>query len=495
MKKVRGLVLESTEERVFLLTPEGEYLELPGNGEVFNTGAEIELELPAEKKRNRFLPAFAAAALSLVFAFCLAFYSALYRPEAYLALDINPSIYFSLNGEGQVIKADPLNEEAHEILKGLQLQGQNIREALTLILDGAYAGNYLSAEKENVILISLAAPEGFIVSEDDLRTLVSERILSMEVNTYLKVATLEPQKAIEAREEDMPVNVLVLGEQMLEKGLIEEDEENSPGEERPADYKPQKPFAKKEPGLPPAVRELLSKVRLEEIFEPEEYIRGRKLEEKSQRSGLKEGALQANEKQEAKARHGGQEGEATERSEWEVETPQRVAPQGRTPGPPREGVPPGQAGRDLKPAEEDKPIPGAGKGTVIPPGREKEAITPSGQDKEGFTPPGREKGTFVPPGQDKELFIPPGRDKKTFVPPGRSKEGFVSPGLLNSSSTYSGWMKDKKIAPRLDNLKDRLILSESKGKGAEKNNSTKNNSTGKEKSKDSSRKGPSRRER
>ena len=238
---------------------------------------------------------------------------------------------------------------------------------------------------------------------------------------------------------------------------------------------------------------MLSKVRLEEIFEPEEYIRGRKLEEKSQRSGLKEGALQANEKQEAKARHGGQEGEATERSEWEVETPQRVAPQGRTPGPPREGVPPGQAGRDLKPAEEDKPIPGAGKGTVIPPGREKEAITPSGQDKEGFTPPGREKGTFVPPGQDKELFIPPGRDKKTFVPPGRSKEGFVSPGLLNSSSTYSGWMKDKKIAPRLDNLKDRLILSESKGKGAEKNNSTKNNSTGKEKSKDSSRKGPSRR--
>ncbi len=417
MKKVKGLVLESNEEYIFLLTPEGEYFKLPGNGEEFDTGAEIELELPAKKKGNRFSPALAAAAVILVFACCLAFYSALCRPKAYLALDINPSLYFSLNGEGEVIKAEPLNEDAQEILKGLQLQGKNIREALTLILDGAYAGNYLSAEKENVILISLAAPESFIVCEDDLRALVSERILSMEVNTYLKVATLKPQEAVQAREKDMPVNSLVLGEQMLEKGLIEEDEENSPDEERPAD---QKASAKKEPGPPPAVRELLSKARPEEIFEPEEYIRGRKLEEKNQ----------------------------------------HAEPQGRTPehtGPP-ERVPPGQVGRDPDTGKIEMPAAGTDKGAFIPPGRDKETFIPPGQagrDKGAIIPPGRDKKASTSSGwnrdkeainssgRDKETVIPPGREKEVFIPPGRDKGAFVPPGLEKKNHLPPGWMKNK----------------------------------------------------
>lgn len=377
MKKVKGLVLESNEERIFLLTPEGEYLELPGNGEVLETGAEIELELPAKKKGNRFFLPFAAAAVILVFACCLVFYSVLYRPAAYLALDINPSLYFSLNGEGQVLKAEPLNEDAQEILKDLRLQGKNIREALTLILDGAYAGNYLSAEKENVILISLAAPEGFIVSEDDLRALVSERILSMEVNTYLKVATLELQEAIAARKKDMPVNSLVLGEQMMEKGLIEEEEENSPDEKCPADQKPQKPTEKKEPGPPPAVRELLSKMRPEEIFEPEEYIRGRKPKGKIQHTG------------------------------------------------PPERVPLGQAGRDPDTGKIEMPAAGEGIKVFVPPGRDKEAE--------------RNKDKVIPPERDKKVVNPPGRDKGAFVPPGLEKKNYLPPGWIKSKiRSFSG---------------------------------------------------------
>lgn len=442
MKKVKGLVLESNEERIFLLTPEGEYLELPGNKEVYDTGAEIELELPVEKKGNRFSLAFAAAAIILVFACCLAFYSASYRPKAYLALDINPSLYFSLNGEGRIIKAEPLNEDAQEILKGLRLQGKSIREALTLILDGAYAGNYLSAEKENVILISLAAPESFIVSEDDLRVLVSDRILSMEVNTYLKVATLEPQKAVEAREKNMSVNSLMLGKQMQEKGLIEEDEGNSPGEERPADQKPQKPSEKKEPGPPPSVRELLSKVRPEEIFEPEEYIRGRRLEEKSGIDGAKEGRLQHGGQQEGTARRTGQEGETTEHTEQQGQTSQRTGPQGRKPEHirSRKDVPPGQAGRNPETGKKEMPAAEEGTKVFVPPGRDKEA----GRNKHNGIPPGQDKKTFIPPGQDKDKVIPLGLNKGVVIPPVRDKGAFVPPGLEKNNHLPPGWIKNKK---------------------------------------------------
>ena len=140
-----------------------------------------------------------------------------YKPEPVLLLE----------RRGLVIKAEPLNQDAEELLKGLQLQGKDIQEALSLILDGAYAGNYLSAEKENIILISLAAPESYVISENDLRVLVSERILNIEVDTYLKITTLEPQKALEARNKNLPVNLLVLEEQMAEKGLTEIGEEES----------------------------------------------------------------------------------------------------------------------------------------------------------------------------------------------------------------------------------------------------------------------------
>ncbi len=72
MKKVKGLVLESTEEHILLLTQEGEYLKAPGSGEALATGTELELEILGADKKNRFLPAFAAAAVIMVLTFYLA---------------------------------------------------------------------------------------------------------------------------------------------------------------------------------------------------------------------------------------------------------------------------------------------------------------------------------------------------------------------------------------------------------------------------------------
>ena len=121
MKKVRAWSLR-VRRACFCSLRKANILNFPVTGRFSIQGRRLNWNC-RRKERNRFLPAFAAAALSLVFAFAWHFIRHC-RPEAYLALDINPSIYFSLNGEGQVIKADPLNEEAHEILKGLQLQGK-----------------------------------------------------------------------------------------------------------------------------------------------------------------------------------------------------------------------------------------------------------------------------------------------------------------------------------------------------------------------------------
>lgn len=348
MKKVKGLVLESTEEHILLLTQEGEYLKAPGSGEALATGTELELEILGADKKNRFLPAFAAAAVIMVLTFSLALYSAFTRPAAYLALDINPSLYFSLNEEGLVIKAEPLNQDAEELLKGLQLQGKDIQEALSLILDGAYAGNYLSAEKENIILISLAAPESYVISENDLRVLVSERILNIEVDTYLKITTLEPQKALEARNKNLPVNLLVLEEQMAEKGLTEIGEEES---------SPQK-----KAGPPPTVQDFLDKVHREEFFEPHEFIRGKGPQDKRQKPE------QAGPPK-AMPQQSGKEGESPQQNEQQEEKPQHSGAQKRTP--------PGQANKARGNSKNKK--------TISPPGKDKdEAVLPGIEKKQRY---------------------------------------------------------------------------------------------------------------
>ena len=78
-------------------------------------------------------------------------------------------------------------------------------------LQTAY-NNYLSDERNNVIIVSLAAPENFILGEDDLRASISKQLLQLEVDTYLKITVTGLDKVEEAKQKAIPLNALLLGE-------------------------------------------------------------------------------------------------------------------------------------------------------------------------------------------------------------------------------------------------------------------------------------------
>jgi hypothetical protein len=141
-------------------------------------------------------------------------------------------------------------------LELMQTEGAHILTVLEDLLEETYLSGCLSAGKDNMIIVSLAAPDGFNVDEDALRDTISKKLLTLGVDTYLKIIVAGPGKAVEAKRMKIPLNALLLGEAM--KDMIIEGEDHAFPE-----------------GVPPQpVWDLLQSVNPGHIFSQDEFIPG-----------------------------------------------------------------------------------------------------------------------------------------------------------------------------------------------------------------------------
>ena len=97
---------------------------------------------------------------------------------AVVSLDVNPGIEISIDRNERVLKADPVNEEAAEILSGMDLKGTDVDVACNAIVGSMLTHGYLS-DLQNSILLSVSA-------DDEQRGSEIEKRLSGQVNTYLE---------------------------------------------------------------------------------------------------------------------------------------------------------------------------------------------------------------------------------------------------------------------------------------------------------------------
>ena len=273
MKKRKGLVLESTDKNIYLLTPEGEYRKIPSKGRFYDLGSEIEIEDAAGFfKKNRLRMGALAASLLLVFGLLFALQSSptpVSTPTAYLDLDINPSLSFSLDENGLVLELNPLNKDGDDVLTsilqdGKDLRGQTAQITLENILDRCLELDYFSPDQENVIFVSLAAPDGYPLSSQEIQMAVREHLLHRELDSYLKVSDFHLQDVEEARGNNVSMNAVQLQKEMAQRGLLEKED---PGAT---------------PGPPPAVQDLLRQVPAAEVlFKDGEFIGGNERSQKN----------------------------------------------------------------------------------------------------------------------------------------------------------------------------------------------------------------------
>lgn len=108
------------------------------------------------KKRRWLAPLSVAAALAIVVGSVLGIsqFQQAKAAGSVVTLDINPSIALSINEKETITAATPLNDDAQEIMGGMELEGTNLETAVNAIIGACLQKGYLD-ELENAILVSV----------------------------------------------------------------------------------------------------------------------------------------------------------------------------------------------------------------------------------------------------------------------------------------------------------------------------------------------------
>ncbi|MGO0122190.1 anti-sigma factor domain-containing protein [Desulfothermobacter acidiphilus] len=149
-RQAKGLVLAVKNKQALVLTPEGEFLQVPAEGR--EVGEEL---IFSPTRRGWLYPALALVASLLVVLGGSLYYWCCPAPAAYLSLDINPSLELGISREGKVVSSHPYDKEAEQLLATVKLKDLPLEQALDLLLARAESAGYLGGNGEGVVLIAV----------------------------------------------------------------------------------------------------------------------------------------------------------------------------------------------------------------------------------------------------------------------------------------------------------------------------------------------------
>lgn len=134
--------------------------------------------------------------------------------NAYVVIDINPSIEIVTNEDGKVLRVTALNEDAQVLLVDVDLKGKTFEEAVDAIIELAKELGYIDQLDENAILFTVEAEEERTVEE--LIKFLQEKVNKFKDKHKLRIECLieqlskDPNLVEEARDLDLSVNKLAL---------------------------------------------------------------------------------------------------------------------------------------------------------------------------------------------------------------------------------------------------------------------------------------------
>lgn len=167
----RGIVMAEGPRGLVVLTPDGEFVEVPGRSGAM-VGEEIGFEeLPRRRTawHRRFLLTVSAAVVLLLVAVGLARLPVFDGPKvaAYVAIDINPSVEIGVDRHRAVVELHALNEDGERVIAGLEYRKKPIGEVAAAIIRNAEAEEYLRDGGE-VFVTSMAVSGVDAQFEDEL---------------------------------------------------------------------------------------------------------------------------------------------------------------------------------------------------------------------------------------------------------------------------------------------------------------------------------------
>lgn len=219
---MRAVVVQKEKNRTYVMTQDGQFKCLK-NLQNVQIGETIELQPDFEIYKNIGKIVIAA---SLIFALIFAIIN--FKPPevyAYVYIDINPSIEVSIDKNGKIINAVPLNEDGKKILDKLPYKGLDITTFLAQTVVESQKLGFLK-EEDTVIITTVPVKNSQVINEDIQKAVNNIK----KTNAKIQIETLKSSKAQreEAKKEKTSPGRLILWENAKREGVeIPKDKLNS----------------------------------------------------------------------------------------------------------------------------------------------------------------------------------------------------------------------------------------------------------------------------
>lgn len=238
----KGVILELRKNEAILFSDMCEYVKIKRVDGMF-VGQLVEYTVPKKNSKTGYIALITsvAAALMLIMGYNIVFHNLTSQVYAYIAIDINPSIEFSIDRNNNVISLVPLNSDAKKIAKHADVKGKPISEAVLYILSVLKDTGYVNPEAPNIVLLSASTaivpggsePETAKESIDFRETIkaVKNSIENHQtLNFTVEVICVTPELRKASSEHHMSMGRYALYSNALGKGtaITESDAKNKP---------------------------------------------------------------------------------------------------------------------------------------------------------------------------------------------------------------------------------------------------------------------------
>lgn len=183
MKKRLGVVLEVENGRAIVMTHGGEFKRVKVLQDI-SVGAEVPVPGSSWSLLSvRTWGAVAAVLLLVLAGTVIPHWAAVASPAAYVSLDMESSVEFGIDRNGNVVEVNPLDQEALAVVSSLELRGKNVNEAVEAVARKSVELGYSGKDDYGVLITGIPCrtgtrrPLGEIVSEiqDRLSRILTER--------------------------------------------------------------------------------------------------------------------------------------------------------------------------------------------------------------------------------------------------------------------------------------------------------------------------------
>lgn len=198
----KGIIMEIHDRHWIVLTPGGEFLQVPKTNEMSQIGEEVSFQVVRQSRRRTWI-SIASTAVAAMLGFFF-FFPQLFvgqpHAETYVYVDVNPSLAIGLDKEGEVVEVRPLNKSASKLVNQIKdFKGQSVDQTVVSILDEAKKQGMLK-QKDRVVLTGIKEENTSVNTVNKLQSVIEES--SKKQNLDLSVNRLEMPEKVQSKAEE-----------------------------------------------------------------------------------------------------------------------------------------------------------------------------------------------------------------------------------------------------------------------------------------------------